>query len=162
MCLRGTIQLKWSNEISSRVSLVECHALQESNGMPRRAGRFGHFIWKLRTIFVDSGRRGYGYRVSQTVQRWSCHTEIGWVDKDYLNQLYNKGVDFFKERSPSLPSTRSTTRDTFELLCRFLVFSLGSWHTQPPHTATHSSHRSNTILELRVAFDSELLLFLQL
>ena len=134
MCLRGTIQLKWSNEISSRVSLVECHALQESNGMPRRAGGYGHCIWKLRTIF-DSGRRGYGYSVLQTVQRWSCHTEIGWVDKEYLNQLYNKGVDFFKERSPSLPSTTSTIIDTFELLCRFLVFSLGSWHTQPPTAA---------------------------
>jgi hypothetical protein len=73
------------------------------------------------------------------------------VDKDYLNQLYNKGVDFFKERSPSLPPQRR------------LNYFAGSWFFpwELTHTATHSSHRSNTILELRVAFDSELLLFLQ-
>lgn len=123
MCLRGTIQLKWSNEISSRVSLVECHALQESNGMPRRAG--------VRTLYLETAnnlRRFWQERLR--LQCIADCTASQWVDKDYLNQLYNKGVDFFKERSPSLPSTTS-----FELLCRFLVFSLGSWHIQPPTAA---------------------------
>jgi len=73
----------------------EYHALLVANGDPKHAGGYGECNWQQRTIFVDAGRRGYGYRTYRILNGGDYVTpKLG--QSGYHYRLHKRGSTEFR------------------------------------------------------------------